>query len=483
MRWLALLLAVLPAPSRAEVKPHALFSDHMVIQRDMAAPVWGTAEPGQEVTVSIAGQTKKAVTGPDGKWQVKLDPLPAGGPHELSIGQVALKNVLVGEVWVCSGQSNMEWSVRSSANPEAEIAGANYPKIRLFTAPRRSIDTPQKDVNGAWKPCSPETIAGFSAVAYFFGRELWKTLEVPVGLIHSSWGGTAAELWTRRGVLEADADFKGLLDAYDKRREAHASALERHKEAAQKAKAEGKPAPKAPPGPGLAPSSLYNGMIAPLIPYAIRGAIWYQGESNASRARQYQKLFPAMIKNWREDWGQGDFPFLFVQLANFMARKPDPSESAWAELREAQLRTLSVPKTGMAVIVDIGDAKDIHPKNKQDVGRRLALAAQAVAYGRDVVSSGPIFDSMNVEGDRVRLTFKHVGGGLVARGEKLTGFAIAGADKKFAWADAKIDGSHVIVWSDKVPQPAAVRYAWADNPECNLYNKEGLPASPFRTDR
>ncbi len=235
------------------------------------------------------------------------------------------------------------------------------------------------------------------------------------------------------------------------------------------------------PGPG--PTQLYSGMIAPLLPYAIAGATWYQGESNAGRAKQYQKLFPAMIRNWRDDWGQGDFPFLFVQLANYMARKAEPAESNWAQLREAQTMTLSLPRTGMAVIIDIGDAKDIHPKNKQDVGRRLALAARREAYGENLVYSGPIYDSMKAEGNKARLSFKHVGGGLAARGDKLAGFSIAGEDKQFVWAEAKIEGDAVVAWSDKVEKPAAVRYAWADNPECTLYNKEGLPASPFRTDR
>ncbi len=467
------ILVMLSAAPRAEVKPHQLFCDNMVIQQGIPVPVWGTAEPGEDVAVSIAGQRKTAKAGSDGRWMVRLDPLKAGGPHEMTVGPVTIRNVLVGEVWICSGQSNMEMSVRSSANAQAEIAAADYPKIRLFTVPRRPADSPQKEVAGSWKECGPETVPGFSAVAYFFGRELHKALNAPVGLIHTSWGGTAAELWTSRRVLEADGGLKSLFEAHQRR-------LKNYEEAARKAQAEGKQAPRK-PGPG--PAQLYNGMIAPLIPYAIAGAIWYQGESNAGRAAQYRKLFPAMIRNWREDWGQGDFPFLFVQLANYMARKQEPSESRWAELREAQLDTLSVPKTGMAVIIDVGDAKDIHPKNKQDVGRRLALAARRVAYGEDIVYSGPLYDSMKVEGSKARISFKHVGGGLVARGEKLVGFSIAGGDKAFVWAEARIEGDTVVVWSDRVEKPAAVRYAWADNPECNLYNKEGLPASPFRTDR
>lgn len=467
-----------PVPSAppVEVKLHALVGENMVMQRDIAVPIWGTTEPGYTVAVEMAGQKKSTTAGRDGRWMVKLDPLKAGGPHEMVVSAgipVTVKNILVGDVWVCSGQSNMEMSVKSSADSEAEIAAARYPKIRLFTAPKRPSDAPQRDVNGSWKECAPESVPGFSAVAYFFGRELQKALDVPMGLIHSSWGGTAAELWVRREVLEGNPDFSGLLEAHVKR-------VQGHKAAVEKAKAEGKPAPRT-PGPG--PTQLYNGMIAPLLPYAIRGAIWYQGESNASRAAQYRTLFPAMIKNWREDWGQGDFPFLFVQLANYLPRKPEPGPSSWAELREAQLMTLSLPKTGQAVIIDIGDARDIHPKNKQDVGKRLALSALHVTYGKELVHSGPVYDSMKVEGEKIRLRFLHVGGGLEARGGKLTGFSVAGEDGKFAWAEARIDEGWVVVWSDAVPAPKAARYAWADNPECSLYNKEGLPATPFRTDR
>jgi sialate O-acetylesterase len=332
-------------------------------------------------------------------------------------------------------------------------------------------------------------------VAYFFGRYLHKELNVPVGLIHTSWGGTPAEAWTRREVLEANPDCAPILKRYDDAVAKYPQAMKEYeqklaewKEAAQKAKAESTNPPRRPgepfgPGHPHSPAGLYNAMIAPLIPYGIAGAIWYQGESNAGRAYQYRTLFPDMIKNWRNDWGVGKFPFLFVQLANFMKTKPEPDESAWAELREAQTMTLALPNTGMAVIIDIGDADDIHPKNKQDVGKRLALWALANTYGKKLVYSGPIYKSMKVDGNSIVLSFDHVGGGLVAKGgEELEGFAIAGSDKKFVWADARINGDTVIVSSDKVSEPVAVRYAWADNPVCNLYNKEELPASPFRTD-
>jgi len=470
--------------TKAELKLHALFSDGMVLQSEFACPVWGTVEAGEEVTVSIAGQKKTAKAGADGKWSLKLDPLKAGGPHELVVAgrnTITVRDVLVGEVWVCSGQSNMEWVVNNSNNAADEKASANYPKIRHFLVPKRQEAAPVADVVGSWKLCTPETVGGFTAVGYFFGRELHQKLNVPVGLIHTSWGGTAAEVWTSKRVIDGTEALKPLVESYAKRTENYEKLLATYKTDAEKAKAENKPAPKAPNKPML-PSCLYNGMIANIIPYGIKGAVWYQGESNASRAKEYQTLFPAMIKNWREDWGQGEFPFGFVQLANYMARKDQPADSAWAELREAQTMTLSLPKTGMAVIIDIGDAKDIHPRNKQDVGKRLALWAQSQVYGKDLVYSGPMYESMKVEDSKIRVSFKHVGGGLEAKGEKLTGFAVAGEDRVFQWADAKIDGKSIVVSSDKVAKPVAVRYAWADNPDCNLYNKEGVPASPFRSD-
>lgn len=490
MRTLVALLMVLAGTARArgdspaELKVHALFSDHMVLQADLACPVWGTAEPGEEVTVSIAGQKKTAKAGGDGKWSVKLDPLHAGGPHELAIAArttVKIEDVLVGEVWICSGQSNMEFTVKGSINSAEEIAKADFPKIRHFLVPKRQEQSPVADVQGKWQVCNPETVAGFTAVGYYFGRELHQNLQIPIGLIHTSWGGTQAEVWTSHRTLESSEILKPIVEASAKRLEDYEKKMAGYKESVEKAKAEGKPVPKAPNKPMNA-SCLYNGMIANLVPYGIRGTIWYQGESNAGNAKLYQTLFPAMIRNWREDWGQGEFPFGFVQLANYMARKEQPSESNWAALREAQTMTLALQNTGMAVIIDIGDAKDIHPKNKQDVGRRLALWAEAQVYGKTLVYSGPIYESMKVEDRTVSLTFKHAGGGLVAKGEKLTGFALAGEDRVFHWADAKADGKTVTLSCEQVAKPVAVRYGWADNPDCNLYNKEGLPASPFRTD-
>ena len=494
------LLLVNAGAAFADVKLPAVISDNMVLQHGMEVPIWGWAEPGEKIEVrfGIYSYGWRTTTGKDGKWMVKIGPLRAGGPYEIIIkgnNTITRKNILVGEVWVCSGQSNMQWSVRQSANAEQEIAAADYPNIRLFTVERKPAEEPQSDCVGDWQLCSPQTVPGFSAVAYYFGRKLHKELNVPVGLIHTSWGGTPAEAWTSKKTLESDPDFEPILKRYDdaiakypQAKKKYEEDVKKWKEAVKKAKAKGKKAPRRPSRPfgpwnPHSPAGLYNGMIAPLIPYGIGGAIWYQGESNAGRAYQYRKLFGAMIANWRNDWGQGNFPFLFVQLANFMAVNPEPSESAWAELREAQLMTLALPKTGMAVIIDIGEANNIHPKNKQDVGKRLALWALARSYGKKLEYCGPIYKSMRVEGSKIILHFDHVGSGLVAGGGgPLKGFAIAGADRKFVWADAKIDGDTVVVSSDKVSEPAAVRYAWADNPVCNLYNKEGLPASPFRTD-
>ncbi|HLY10571.1 MAG TPA: sialate O-acetylesterase [Planctomycetota bacterium] len=488
---LVLVLAALGTATepRAELKLHSLFADHMVLQADFACPVWGTVEPGEDITVSIAGHKKTAKANADGKWSLKLDPMKSGGPHEMTVAgrtSVTVQDVLIGEVWVCSGQSNMEMVVSSCNNFEQEKAAANFPNLRHFLVKKNPQDAPVRDVSGSWKATTPETVGGFTAVGYFFGRELNQKLNVPIGLIHTSWGGTAAELWTSRPVLEGNDVLKPIAENFPKRMEAYEKQLAKFKEDSEKAKAENKPAPKAPNKP-MSPSCLYNGMIAPIIPYGIKGAIWYQGESNAGGAKQYQTLFPEMIKNWRTDWGQGDFPFGFVQLANFKSNKNEnlekPVESNWAELREAQTMTLSLPHTGMAVIIDIGHPTDIHPKNKQDVGKRLSLWAQSQVYGKELPEfSSPLFDSIKVEDNKARIAFKHAGGGLEAKGDKLTGFAIAGEDRNFVWADAKIDGASVVVSSDQVAKPVAVRYAWADYPECNLYSKEGLPASPFRTD-
>jgi len=487
----------------AEVRLPNVLGDHMVLQRGMDVPVWGWTEPGAEVTVRMGAHKQTTTATKEGKFLVHLPPMDAGGPYTLTVtsaNTVWVKDILIGELWICSGQSNMAWPVQRAANAQQEIADAKYPRLRLFTVQRTPATEPQDDCKGNWVACTPETVANFSAVGYFFGRDLLKNLDVPVGLINTSWGGTPSEAWTSPDTVKKVAAFDPIVQRWQQQIANYADQLKKWednkdallakwKEAADKAKAAGKKPPRKPRAPGdptlnpHRPSVLYNGMIAPLLPLRIAGAIWYQGESNAGRAYQYRTIFPAMIQDWRTHWGEGNFTFLFVQLANFMQAKPDPTESAWAELREAQSMTLRLPKTGQAVIIDIGEAGNIHPTNKQDVGTRLALAARAIAYGQDITYSGPVYQSMKVEDGKIRLTFDHVGDGLVAKGGgALKGFAIAGKDKKFVWADAAIDGKTVVVSSDKVNDPVAVRYDWADNPDGNLTNKADLPASPFRTD-
>lgn len=486
------VLLVTVAPVRAEVKPHALCTDGMVLQQQSKVKIWGTADPREKVAVMFRDQTASTVAGADGAWMVSLNSGPAGGPLPMTIkGENTLQyqEVYVGEVWVCSGQSNMQWAISQcdESDKKAAMETPPNPQLRLFYVPRVPAAKPLDDVppvqnpkahERQWVAAEPKTALPFSATAYFFGRDLQKALKVPVGLIHTSWGGTRAEAWTSRDVLDRHATYKNEAKAGDKL------------------------------NPNVA-SVLYNGMIHPLLNYTIKGAIWYQGESNAGKAYAYRELFPMMIQNWRKDWQQGDFPFYFVQLAPWLSAAKEPGDSSWAELREAQLMTLKLPKTGMAVITDLGHEMDIHPTPKRPVGERLSLVARAKTYGEDIVYSGPIFKSMKIDGNKAILTFEHVGGGLVAhemeptdtrknpktgqtgsawrvkdgsKNAELRGFAIAGSDKKFHNAEAKIVDNTVVVHSDSVSQPVAVRYGWADHPIVNLFNREGLPASPFRTD-
>ena len=497
------LVVLLCAVAPANIRLPAVISDNMVLQAEGRVSLWGWADPNEEINVAVSWRKVDWTIQADnaGKWSFQMTAPEVGGPYEITLkgkNTITVKNILAGEVWVCSGQSNMQMALQQAANAKEEIAAAKYPQIRLFTVTRKVAEKPQDDCTGQWVVCSPETVGDFSAVGCFFGRDLHKELKQPIGLIHTSWGGTPAEAWTSPVALQENPNlepilkrYKEALAVYPQAKAKYEEALAKWKDATKQAKTEGK---QAPPRPGQpmgpdnpnSPSGLYNAMIAPLIPYTIRGAIWYQGESNAGRAYQYRDLFPTMIKSWWNAWGQEgqeDFAFLFVQLANFMDVKEQPGDSTWAELREAQLLTLELPNTGMAVIVDIGDAKNIHPVNKQDVGKRLALWALANSYGKKVVYSGPIYKAMEKKDHRIILSFDHVGGGLVAKsGETLKGFAIAGADRKFVWADARIEGDKIVVSSEKVTDPVAVRYAWADNPVCNLYNQADLPASPFRTD-
>lgn len=638
---LALLLSSSPALAQELWLP-PIFADHMVVQREKPVRVWGKAAPGSVIRVSMAGREATAAADADGRWMADLPPLPAGGPHELSVAGPStrtFRDVLVGEVWLASGQSNMEWSLEMLGHEE-EIAASANPRIRMLTVRRNVSDTPLEDFQTeGWQLSAPEVAGGFSGVAYYFAKELEQALGVPVGIVHSSWGGTVAEAWTSAGALRNLPDFRGRVDEIrpgsislaeqariNDRLQAETAAWERRAAEAdvaagrqedwitgrggsgwrtltapgaweeqglpdfdgivwlrrqfsvpreltgrevtlrlgqitgrdsvwingrfigQLARPDRSRAYAVPAGvlrrgrntivvrvlnergpggllgpaeemrveiPGgravsLAgewqyrptgtmasigesprgvslhnqPTALYNAMISPIRAYQLRGVIWYQGESNASRAEQYRTLFPALIRDWRAQLGDDHLPFLFVQLANFMPAQPDPNTpSDWALLREAQARTLALPGTGMAVTIDIGDPEDIHPRNKEDVGKRLALIALNRVYGVDVPYSGPVYREMEIEGDAIRLHFDHAEGGLMAHGGELRGFAIAGNDGVFHWADARIEGNTVVVSSPAVPHPVAVRYAWADNPQATLYNAEGLPAVPFRTGR
>ena len=466
----------------ADVKLGSPFQHHMVLQQKMAAPVWGWADPGEEVTVTIRGKSKTAKAGADGKWSVALDPLEASSEAtSLTVkgkNEVKLDDVLVGEVWVCSGQSNMEWPIAASIDSDLESIAANYPKIRLLQVPNVVSMTPQETCGGEWKACTPESVKSFSAVSFFFGRQLHRTLDVPVGLIASDWGGTPAEAWTSPEAMAATADLKPILDRWS----AQVDNYTKNKDVVGK---DGKK-PQDPTKSPHHPSGLYNAMIAPIAGYGIKGAIWYQGESNASRAYQYRLLMPTMIQSWRTAWKQGDFSFYQVQLANFLAPKDQPGESAWAELREAQMiATKAIPNVGAVCIIDIGAEKDIHPKDKQNVGKRLARLALHRDYERkDIVPQGPIFKSAEAQGDKIVVKFDTAGSNLISYyNQPIRGIAVAGEDKVWKWGEAKITGPDTLeVTSKDVPAPVAVRYNWADNPNGTLYNSLYLPVYPFRSD-
>jgi len=472
--------------AQADVRLHGLFSDNMVLQRGIAVPIWGWADEGEEVTVQFGNQTERVMP-KSGRWMVRLKKLKAGEPTTLKVSgrnTITLTNVVAGEVWLASGQSNMEMALKDTYSGQADAGASSNPMIRLYIVPRLRAESPKDDVVGKWQTCGPKTAPDFSAVAYYFARDLQKALNVPVGVIHTSWGGSPAEVWMSEKVLTSNPEYKrDIVDTYPAAQKKYEEALAAFEKEQADAKREGKPFNKYRPWQAWRPTELYNGMIAPLIPFAVKGAIWYQGESNAGRAEQYRTLFADMIKNWRKDWGQGNFPFLEVQLAPFMEIKAQPGESTWAELREAQVyATKKLSNVGIAVITDVGEEKDIHPKKKEPVGARLALAARGIAYDEKVVYSGPMYKTMAIKEGRAILSFDNVGSGLTSKDGELKGFAIAGPDKKFVWAKAEIDGNKVVVHSPDVPNPVAVRYGWADFPVVNLWNKDGLPASPFRTD-
>lgn len=617
--------------ARADVKLHSVFSDNAILQRDKMTPIWGTADAGERVTIQIAGQKKSTVADNQGRWMVRLSPLKASTGRTLVArgkNTVTLKNIAVGDIYLCSGQSNMEFGLIEERNGAREVAAANFPDIRLLSVLKKTAPQPLGEfaTPTTWQPCTPQSARDFSAVGYFFGRELHQKIGVPIGLIDSSWGGTIAEAWTSRKTLAsmpeygkglanmdaaalASGDFETKMAAWWNQNDAgsqkgfsradfddaawpemmlpvawekaglpdynglvwfrkvvdiptnlagkdlmlHLGAIDDHDTTyfngevvgvgkwpeaqnyrvpgalvkagrnvlavrvldtggggglvgnGEKLRLESAGAapislqgawkydataslsqlPPLPADFGNNPNQttvLYNAMIAPLVPFSMRGAIWYQGESNAGAARQYRTLFPSMIRDWRTNFGQ-DLGFYFVQLANFQARNAQPQESQWAELREAQTMTLALPRTGMATIIDVGEAGDIHPKNKLDVGHRLALAALTTEYGQKIEDSGPILQSFERENDGIRVRFAHAAGLKTSDGAAPRGFAIAGSDKKWRWASARIEGDSVILSNSDVPNPTQVRYGWAENPDVNLYNSTDLPAVPFRTDR
>ncbi|MBN1846839.1 MAG: hypothetical protein JW810_14230 [Sedimentisphaerales bacterium] len=499
------------ADAAADVRLPALVGDHMVLQRAPEVPVWGWADPGEKVLISTTWQKRLWSVQADGqgRWSVRLEaPERASGPFAITFkanNEITVQDVCFGEVWLCGGQANMEFPVgippqdswkTGVVDSMREIATAEYPRIRLFRVETKSAAEPQSVCLGTWQACRPDTVVDFSAVGYFFGRHLHQALGQPIGLIQATAEHSPAEAWTPYDVLLTDADFKAYINGweracmkYEEDKKAYPELLRQWRQRVKEAQAEKQyppDEPKEPVAPPLSqrPAGLFNGMIAPVIPYGIRGAIWYQGESNVSQPDRYGKLFPALIQGWRQAWGQDSLAFYYVQLPNYLpANSAAGLVSNWAAIREAQRRALRLDETGMAVTIDIGEPMNLHPKNKQEVGRRLALWALGRTYDRPIVYSGPLYESMKIEDDRIRVLFRHTGGGLVSRdGNPLQGFVIAGSDRRFAPAEAQIRGTSVVVSSEKVPRPVAVRYAWADNPPGNLINREGLPAAGFRSD-
>jgi len=513
--FLAVMLATLLAADsvRAAVTLSRVFGNHMVIQQNQPIRLFGSAAPGEKVTAEFSGKTATTTTEDDGSFRVELPAMKADGkPHTLTVkgkNTITLKDVLLGEVWICSGQSNMEWRVGATMNAKQEIATANHPQIRLFNVGGHVAGpVPLKDPRGSWQVCGSKNISGFSAVGYFFGRALQKELNVPIGLVGTNWGGTRIEPWTPPvGFKQVPQlrDYVENLDAIDPATPAGKANHQKYlanvekwlKQArldVQAGKAIGTP-PRLNFSPKGGATHIYNGMVHALIPLSVRGAIWYQGESNAGDGLRYEYLKEALVKGWRTVFENNRLSFYWVQLANFQNPNQNPAGGGWGPVREGQRRALRIPHTGMAVIIDIGAARDIHPRNKQDVGARLAQLALAKDYGRDIVPCGPLYKTMKVEGNKIRISFDHVGGGLMTArkdglkpteetsGVELTHFAIQAGNGKWHWAQARIDGESVVVWAEDVSQPKHVRFGYQSNPVgINLYNKEGLPASPFTTD-
>lgn len=491
-----------PALVRADVSLPDIIGDSMVLQRDHIIPIWGKADPGEVVQVRFGHQIKKVTADKDGHWRVNLDPVPADAtPAAMSISgknTIELKDILVGEVWLVSGQSNMQFTLAQSKDGETAVAAANHPLIRLFNLSRQVAFKHRSGPLGTWQASTPESAKEFSAAGYYFGVELEKELHIPIGLINSSYGGSQAEAWTPIEYLRASDDLRPCVERekiWNEERPRvkadYEQRMQQWRADVEKAKANGGTPPEQPRVPDALreyriAASIYDRMIAPLIPFAIRGAFWYQGESNEDRAQQYEILLPTMIKAWRERWGEADLPFGIVQLPNFHDVKPEPTDDPWSFLREAQRRTaVKTAKAGLIVTIDIGEAHNGHPKDKLDIGKRMCRWALADVYGRRITKSGPMLRDAKISNGKIVLTFDDVGTGLRSRdGSKLSEFAIAGADHQWRWADARIVGrARVEVWSDTVPQPEAVRYAFNSNPQNpNLTNETNLPAAPFRTD-
>jgi len=455
------LFVILNITNYAQIRMPSFISDNMVLQQEFDVPIWGWANPGTHISITPGWGHTNYQTSADynGDWYVKIKTPSAGGPYSIIVNKDTLINVMIGEVWVCSGQSNMQWALNQSENADEEVKNANYPDIRLFYAARDNARSPNKDVYGQWDECTPKVASTFSAVAYYFGRELYKELHVPIGLLHFSWGGSPVQAWTNPELLKTTPEGRFFLEKFE-----------------EKIK-------NTPPGElprnYRDPGANYYGMIKPLIRYGIRGAIWYQGENNVFEHQLYRNAFETMVKDWREEWAEGDFPFYFVQLAPYNYSQ----KVVGAALRDAQRRSMDIKNTGMAVTLDIGNPDNIHPKNKKDVGKRLSLWALAKTYGKNnIVYSGPIYKSMKIEGNKIRISFNYFGSGLYCRGDNLTCFIIAGSDSLFHPAKAVIDNNTILVSSDEVKNPVAVRFAFKNADEPNLFNKEGLPASTFRTD-
>lgn len=487
----------LPMAASATPRPSAIFSDHAVLQADQKVPLWGTASPGEKISIQFAGKKVEAVADEKGNWKTELPPLEAGTTGELSfVGETTFtaKDVLVGDVWLCSGQSNMGLSIKRSENGPQEIAAANYPKIRMFRLERTASKAPVAEPNAKWVVCSPESVAGWTAVGYFFGRDIFKARGIPVGLIQASWGGTDIEGWSSAEAVDASGSGKAvrerwaqLLADYPKALAAYEALMAQSKGKAETSEGEGEISgrgkPKKPPGPDSPsfPGNLFNGMISPLIPYAIRGIIWYQGENNTPRTSEYGELLTHLIRDWRQRWGNAKLPFLYVQLPNFPSGKP--MGTGWAEFRDVQAAVLTEPETRMAVTIDLGSSETVHPIRKREVGERLSWLARKHVYGEQIPADAPVFVTARRDGASLKMEFKRDKSPLVFRkaGDN-SSFEIAGEDKKFVPAEVSVEGDAVVLSSPRVPNPVFVRYAWKNDPPVTLFDSAGLPARPFRTD-